>query len=165
MLFADFFSALAMLPCRNERPLAILSLFFQAGHLLHEQKIADLLADLEETKSAYRAKREAARAAEGAARKTKRELGASRAVRCGAARLACSWTLVYLFVLFVAPSLPGAWPPIVVPIRLPTVCLLRRTKADSRPVPCRRFKVTSRASRASATTRDIRHASMVCFLQ
>lgn len=56
----------------------------QAGQLLHEQTIADLLADLEETKSAYRTKRDAARAAEGAARKAKRELSASRAVRCAA---------------------------------------------------------------------------------
>eukprot|EP00752_Nemacystus_decipiens_P016359 g14628.t2 len=53
----------------------------KAGQLLHDQKIAHLLADLEETKSAYRAKREAARAAEGAARKARRELGASMAVR------------------------------------------------------------------------------------
>eukprot|EP00903_Cladosiphon_okamuranus_P005634 g5600.t1 len=52
----------------------------KAGQLAYEQKTANLLADLEETKSAFRAKRDAARAAEAAARKFKRELGTSRAV-------------------------------------------------------------------------------------
>lgn len=65
----------------NDRRLAILHPLHQAGRLLHEQKTADLLADLEETKSAYRAKREAARDIEGAAKKAKRELSGSRAVR------------------------------------------------------------------------------------
>ncbi|CAM9141448.1 unnamed protein product [Scytosiphon promiscuus] len=53
----------------------------KARQLLHERQVPALLAELEETKSVYQAKRAAARQEEGAARNAKRELSAIVAAR------------------------------------------------------------------------------------